>query len=204
MSTFPPTIPNGKPPLPYQFSQFLPAIYQTPDGEFLRQFLAGLEYLWGPMESFLEDVSVLYDTNRTPTDFLPWLSSWVGLVLDANWPERKQRLLIRKAVHLYQWRGTRRGIEEFLELYTGLRPQISEPFVGSLIGPETMIGPEAVIGDVPEHCFVVTVFVAEGEEVNERAIRAILDAEKPAHTAYDLHIERRSSTRGPSLAGAAR
>jgi phage tail-like protein len=186
-----PPEPNGKQPLPYTFSQFLPALYQSPDGEFLRRFLGGLEYLWTPMEGFLEDVSALYDTRQAPVEILPWLASWVGLVLDANWPENKRRLLVRKAVHLYQWRGTRKGIEEFLEVYTGIRPQISEPFQGSVIGPETVIGADAVIGDVPEHCFVVTVFVSEGEEINERAIRAILDAEKPAHTAYDLRIERR-------------
>jgi phage tail-like protein len=186
---------NGKGPLPRSFTEFLPSIYQTPDGEFIRQFLRGLEYLWGPVEEFLEDVSIPYDTRRTGVEFLPWLASWIGLRLNNNWPERKRRLLIRRAVDLYLARGTRRGMEEFLEIYAGIRPQIDEPFFGSPIAPETVIGENAIIGDIPEHCFVVTVFVPEGEEVDERAVREILDSEKPAHTAYDLRIERRSMQR---------
>ena len=184
---------STQPPLGYEFIQFLPGIYQTPDCEFLQQFLRGLETLWIPIEEFLTDVSVPFDTRRTPEDFLPWLASWVGILLNENWPESKRRLLIRSAVDLYQWRGTRYGLERFLEIYTGLTPQISEPFIGSLIGPETVIGQDAVIGDIPPHCFVVTVYVPERETANEAIIRGIIDAEKPAHTAYDVRIERRST-----------
>jgi len=184
---------NGRGPLPYHFLEYLPALYQDAECEFLHRFLAGLEVSWGPVERFLDDVSYVYDTRRAPTDFLPWLASWVGLRLNRNWPEHKQRELIRRAVRLYQIRGTRAGIEEFLEIYAGIRPQISEPLFGSPIGEETVIGENAVIGDIPEHCFVVTVFVPEGEEIDEAGIREILDSEKPAHTAYELRVERHSS-----------
>ncbi|MCC2669731.1 MAG: hypothetical protein K0Q72_2202, partial [Armatimonadetes bacterium] len=49
---------------------------------------------------------------------------------------------------------------------------------------------------IPEHCFVVTVFLREDEPSTaetEAAIRRILDQEKPAHTAYKLRLARRHS-----------
>lgn len=185
-----PLSPNGAGPLPYRFDGFLPALYQRPDCRFLHRFLAGLEPSWRGVESFLEDPSVPFDTRRAPAEFLPWLAGWIGLSLNQNWPERKQRVLLREAVDLYQMRGTREGIERFLEIYTGVRPLVVEPFVGSTLGPETVVGENAVIGDVPEHCFTVTVFVRSGEDVEESLVRDIVDMEKPAHTACDLRLVR--------------
>ena len=176
--------------LPFNIYQYLPSIYQRPECDFLRRFVEGLEETWIPIDAALIDPSVPYDTRRTPEDFLPWLASWVGLVLNQNWPERKRRTLIRRAVDLYLWRGTAKGISDYLEIYTGVRPQIAEPFQGSPIAAETVIGANAVIGDIPEHCFIVTVFVPDGEEVDEQIVREIIESEKPAHTAFDLRMER--------------
>jgi phage tail-like protein len=187
---------NGKPPLPYRFLDLLPSLYRDPqECAILHQFLFGLEQVWEPIEEFLDDVSKPYDTRRTRSEFLPWLADWIGIALDHRWDEAKQRRLLRRAVPLYQWRGTRRGITEFLEIYTGITPEITEPIKGTRFGPDALFG-RARIGDIPEHCFVVTVFLREDEPSTaetEAAIRRILDQEKPAHTAYKLRLARRHS-----------
>jgi len=67
-----------------------------------------------------------FDPRLTPTDFLPWLASWINLALDDDVPEPQVRLLIERAASLYRRKGTARAIVEFLEIYTGTRVQLTE------------------------------------------------------------------------------
>lgn len=191
---------TGHRPLPYHFHEFLPAIYQRPEGDFVRRFLSGLEPTWTDVEAHLADPSRLVSPRTAPDRFLPWLAGWIGLTLDQNWPERKQRLLLQEAVDLYQLRGTSAGLCRFLEIYTGVRPGIVEPFDGGTFGAGTLIG-QAILGDVPAHCFTVTVFLRPDEEVDEGLVEEIVEMEKPAHTACRIRCVR--LTAGPELPAAA-
>jgi phage tail-like protein len=62
------------------------------------------------------------DTRRGP-DFLTWLASWVGMVLDRQLPEAKRRRLLANATRLYHLRGTREGLWQQLLLFLGLEPE---------------------------------------------------------------------------------
>ncbi len=78
---------------------------------------------------------------RAPAAFLPWLASWVALVLDETWPVEKRREHISKAVELYRWCGTIRGIKTFVEIYTGMVPNIIEAFrSGWQVGVRSTVG----------------------------------------------------------------
>ncbi len=185
---------------------YLPAIYRevaTADPEapflyedppFFARYLRGFEDSLSPVQQMLDRAHQLFGAMSTPADFLPWLATWVSLTLDENWPELKRRRLIQEAVHLYQWRGTRYGLSRYLEIYTGIVPEINDqPFAGMRLGPATYLGRETQLGDVPAHTFVVTIAEAPGMRVNERTVRDIIEAEKPAHTAYRLRIVRRTA-----------
>jgi phage tail-like protein len=113
----------------------------------------------------------------TPPELLPWLASWLGLALDERWPEDQRRALILAAVDLYQWRGTRRGLSEFLRLYTGLTPEIVEPGVGRR-------------GATAADAFriIVRLKVPDPAQVDRAVIEAIIEAEKPAHIGYTLEV----------------
>lgn len=153
------------------------------------RFLRGFEDALLPIQEMLGEIEVAFDPAIAPPDFLPWLASWVALALDANWPELQRRRLIREAVDLYRWRGTRRGLTRYLEIYTGYEPEITDrPFVGMRLGDTTLMGRNALLGDTPPHTFVVTFSVPEPAAVNEHIVRSIIEAEKPAHTAYFLRI----------------
>jgi phage tail-like protein len=180
---------------------FLPSIYAGPsvspqarfqpyeDPPFFTRFLRGFEDAGEPVDNLLTRRERFYDLQTTPSDFLPWLSTWVSLTLDENWPELKRRRLIREAVDLYRWRGTKRGLSRYLEIYTGVVPQIDDqPFTGMRLGPETLLGQNAILGGVGVHTFVVTLAVENPKTVNEQIVRDIIESEKPAHTAYDLRI----------------
>jgi hypothetical protein len=56
------------------------------------------------------------------------------------------------------------------------------------IGPGTRLGWNTIIGDGADHVFRVILRVAEPAAVDAERVRAIIEAEKPAHAAYVLEI----------------
>ena len=184
----------------------LPSIYQeamadmrmelsAPDLPFFERYLVGLQDAVDPLREALHKLDALFGPYSTPPDYLVWLASWVCMPMDANWPEMKRRRLISEAVELFRWRGTKRGLSRFLEIYTGVRPIIhDQPQQGAALGPETLMGaPDTIIGDVPEHTFTVTLGVPNPAAVDEEVVHRIIQSEKPAHTAYRLLIVRRDA-----------
>jgi len=96
---------------------YLPAIFrETP---FLEMFLRPFEQALQNFHDRTGNISTCFDPFTTDADFLPWLASWVALVLDDEWPEEKKRLLISRTMDLYRGRGTVDSLKEYLEIYTG-------------------------------------------------------------------------------------
>ena len=171
---------------PSRYLQYLPAIYS--EDEFMGRFLKIFESVLAPVEQTVDQIPLYFDPKLAPEQLLPWLAFWLGLVLDEDWPAARRRRLVSQAAELYQWRGTRRGLETYLEIYTGVRPTITEHFGGIRLGEESRLGSNTILGDGRAHCFTVTLLVEGSSTVDEEKVRAIIEAEKPAHTAYDLEI----------------
>lgn len=184
-----------------RYLKHLPAIYD--DDDLMGRFLMLFESFWAPIEQQIDTLPLYFDPRMTPPELLPWLASWIDLVLDERWPEHRRRLLLRSAASLYRKRGTRQGLEEYLEIYTGERAKIIEHRAHDFrLGPEARLGPAVALGmtNVP-HTFSVILplrpisSAADEEErarrelERRRKIEAIIEAEKPAHTAYDLRLE---------------
>jgi phage tail-like protein len=188
------------------YLRYLPAIYQ--DDDLMGRLLMLFESFWAPIDGQIDNLSFYFDPRLTAPEFLPWLASWIDLVLDERWPEQKRRQLLSSAARLYRKRGTRQGLEEYVEIYTGERPQIVEHRAHNFrLGREARLGPSVALGTKNEpHTFTVTLRVppesaasaTEGGEAEghrsqarqrwRRQIEAIIDSEKPAHTSYTLVI----------------
>src|SRR5215831_117623 len=69
----------------------------------------------------------LFDPWTTPPEFLPWLASWVSLELPEIWDEYQCRKVTSEIVQIYLKRGLKRGLDEYLDLYTVAekRPRIA-------------------------------------------------------------------------------
>jgi phage tail-like protein len=107
-----------------RYLEYLPAIYS--ELPFLGRFLAPFEEVQAGFDALLSEIDLYFDPAHTDADFLPWLATWVALVLDDQWDEAKRRQLIAEAVELYRWRGTVYGLKRYLEIYTGRVPEIRE------------------------------------------------------------------------------
>ena len=169
-----PITPPGIPTDQSSYLKYLPSFLGG--NEFLGRFLLIFEQILTPLDRQIDQLYQYFDPRLAPPDFLPWLASWLGLVLDERWPEGQRRELIRAAVELYEWRGTRRGLSEFLRLYTGFTPEIVEPGVGK--------GAKAD----QAHRFIVRIKTDEPDKLDRALLMSIIDLEKPAHAGYKLEV----------------
>jgi phage tail-like protein len=177
------------------YLKYLPALYTDQD-EFMGRFLMLFESFWKPVDRQISDIPYYFDPKLAPPDLLPWLAAWVDLTLDEQWPEEKRRLLLLAMVQLYRRRGTRRGLQDYIEIYTGRKPQIAEHGAHNFqLSKSNRLGPSVALGrrNMP-HTFSVTMRLprAENEQADQerrRKIQAIIESEKPAHTSYTLNIE---------------
>jgi hypothetical protein len=158
----------------------------------------------------------LLDPAATPDELLPWLASFMGLVLDERWSAAQQRTLIAELANLWRAKGTVCGLSRFIEICVGVRPIIiekfrlrggggtvlgsdCEPFTSSVLGAGFRIGgsvSDAAKGPLAPseiqdafathaHRFTVMIPAALGGEQLE-TVRSILEAQRPAHTLYDV------------------
>ncbi|MCD4737677.1 MAG: hypothetical protein K8R89_00240 [Anaerolineae bacterium] len=174
------------------YLRYLPALYERDD--FMGRFLMLFESFWWPIERQIDNLPYYLDPRTAPVDLLPWLASWLDLVLDKRWPESKRRRLLQAAVSLYRRRGTRDGLADYLEIYTDVRPEIVEHRAENFVlGPEAQLGRGIALGtrNVP-HTFTVRLelppVAARAAKERRCMIEQIVAAEKPAHTAYMLDI----------------
>jgi phage tail-like protein len=171
---------------PSKYLKYLPALFS--EDEFVGRFLKIFESILTPIEQVIDQTDLYLDPKTAPEEFLPWLASWVDLVLDEGWPLEKRRQLIGAAVELYQLRGTRRGLREYLRIYTSVEPVIIEHYGGIRLGEQSQLGWNTILGDGQDHCFTVMLEMEDTSAVDLQKVRAIIEAEKPAHVAYELKV----------------
>jgi len=181
------------------YLKYLPALYDQ--DELMGRYLMLFESFWKPIETQIDHFHYYLDCQMTPLDFLPTLASWVSLELDERWSEDKRRLLVCAIVKIYRKRGTMWGLAKFLEIYTGVIPEIIEHRARNFaMGPLARLGQSMALGrnNLP-HTFTVKMALpplkAESESKRERleterlrTIERIITLEKPAHTGYNLEI----------------
>lgn len=91
--------------------------------------------------------------------FLQWLAGWLALVLKDDWELEKKREVIARIIPIYRMRGTKRGLEEYLEIYVGKRINIIEESEQFQVGITSQIGNKARVGGFPPYFFIVEVDV---------------------------------------------
>ena len=87
------------------YLKYLPAIYS--EGDFMGRFLMIFESVMRPIEEMVDNIAHYMDPDTAPEELLPWLASWVNLVLDESWPIERRRRLVKSGNR----ERTRRRIE---------------------------------------------------------------------------------------------
>ncbi|MDJ0632709.1 MAG: phage tail protein [Xenococcaceae cyanobacterium MO_188.B29] len=180
------------------YLDFLPAIYREVDliGRLLKVF----EQAFEPTVNALEVMWAYLDPLTAPESLLPFLAHWVGWELLSTIPLERQRYLIRHAISIYRWRGTKKGLRFYLHLYTGLPldedlPErekhicIEEAVGAGFVLGQANLGEDAVLGGGRPYHFTVRLRSSSDKPLDETLIRNIIDTEKPMWCTYDLYLE---------------
>jgi hypothetical protein len=134
------------------------------------------------------------------TAFVQWLGSWIGLALRPDRAERWNRELLRLAGRIWRQRGTKVGVEAFLNAYLSGEAEatvrdLSNPLQLGLV---STIGVDTIIcGDLPYYFSVDLVTDRRHSQLYHplglaqmvQAAHGALRQEKPAHTYYDLRLQ---------------
>jgi phage tail-like protein len=156
------------------------------------QLLDGMQRYFDPGPEYFTDPNKVTDFNRAPSEFLAWLAGWVALFLRDDWTDDHKRKFIAKAVQLYRLRGTKAGVTQFVQTYTGGPPvEISEQGSGFQIGVHSQVGVDTILdGDAP---FFFRVKLTSSDPVGfhkqEQIVKEIIELQKPAHTSFNLTVE---------------
>jgi phage tail-like protein len=182
---------------------------------FLRRYLSMADGVLDELDGAAARREVLLDPRGAPGEALPWLASFLGLVLDERWPEGVRRQAIDEAPWLFRRRGTVPGLRRFVEIYTGGPVMVVEHFrlrslggelVGSdspafsrsVLGAGLRVGgavgsedPRPLEGDAEDafrtHAHRFTVLVGRDlDDEGRRVVERIIEVHRPAHTAWEL------------------
>ncbi len=180
------------------YLDFLPAIYREVDliGRLLKIF----EQAFEPTVDAFEAMWAYLDPLTAPESLLPFLAHWVGWELLSTIPLERQRYLIRNAISIYRWRGTKKGLRFYLHLYTGLpldedSPErekhicIEEAVGAGFVLGRPNLGEDTVLGGGRPYHFTVRLRSIPDQPLDETLIRKIIDTEKPTWCTYDLYLE---------------
>lgn len=180
------------------YLDFLPAIYREVD--FIGRLLKVFEQTFEPTVDAFEVMWAYLDPLTAPESLLPFLAHWVGWEILNTIPVERQRYLIRNAISIYRWRGTKKGLRFYLHLYTGLPldedlPErekhicIEEALGAGFVLGQANLGEDAVLGGGRPYHFTVRLRSIVDRPLDEILIRQIIDTEKPTWCTYDLYLE---------------
>ena len=139
-----------------------------------------------PSEALIARLDSIFNPFRTSDSFVTFLARWLDLerIFDgagapgSNWRSPIStglvclRALTASASYLSQWRGTKKGLDHFLEIAIGTQGVIIE---------EQVIGVDGA--PIPFHLRVVA---PESTKPHRSLIERIIESEKPAYVTYEL------------------
>lgn len=184
-----------------RYLDFLPQIYREID--FVGRFLQIFEATFEPDVQILANLWAYLDPLTAPKGMLDFLAYWVGWRMQPYVSLERQRYLIRNALEIYRWRGTRRGLRLHLHLATNLPLDehleneddkhigIYEFFSRGFVLGETRLGHDAFLGGVRPFHFTVYLRPEADYPVDEQLVRTAIEQAKPAFCSYELFLQPR-------------
>lgn len=165
----------------YSLMGSVPGLYQ--DDDFFKDMVGGFDSVLAPIQAVVDDLEVYVDPATAPPDVLEWVGTWLGLTVNRRWPVHRRREFVARAMSVYLWRGTKRGIEEAVELYTGVRPKVTDSG-GTSASPEPL-------GDLPGTAKrqVKVVVRTSDPSIDEQLVDRIVADVKPAHVHHTVKVE---------------
>jgi phage tail-like protein len=147
------------------------------DDDFFIRFTSIFQELATTMLDGADNIPNVVDVTVAPDAMVRWLGSWIGVrSIDSSLPDGLQRRIVREAGQILAWRGTRRGLTQFLELLTGGPAEVEDSGGIFVAGAG---------GDRPPH---VRMKVQSTGWISERDFLGLVEDELPANVTYELYV----------------
>lgn len=169
---------------PHPLARMLPALFQ--EDPVALALVSALDTVLAPVLNTLDSLDAYVDPALAPADFVEWLSAWVGMSFEEALPADRQRELVAEAVALYRRRGSAGGIRDLVALHTGARPADVEVRDSGGVAWSGVPGHTFAGGSVPS--LTVRVRVPDPRAVDERRLRALVGAVRPAHVPFSVEV----------------
>lgn len=106
----------------------LPELYRRDMGNdsFLDRFLAIFQSVYDDISGQIKEFVNCLDPGVAEKDLLYLLAAWLDVEEPYMWTEKQLRYLLAHTKEFFEARGTAKGIEMFVELYTGEAPFVIE------------------------------------------------------------------------------
>lgn len=166
---------------PHPLGGYLPALYQ--EDEFAQAWLSGLDQVLAPIFNSLDNFDAYLDPRLTPSDFLDWLASWMGLVADETWPVERRRAFVSSASDLYRMRGTAKGLAAHVRIFSGGEVEVVEHGGSAWSGTTGGSLPGSAGFDM-----VVRVQTPDPSAIDLARLDALVAAAKPAHLTHKVEV----------------
>ncbi len=171
------------------YMEYLPAVYSEnqKSKEFLERFLALFQTFFLSTEKKIDNISRYFDVDAVSGEYLLWIAEWLSISYDTNWSEDKLKKLIKKAPQLYKKRGTRLGISELVELFSGEKPVIVEQFQFKYIKDKNLVNDLGMLYGEDSFTFHI---ILRPDQIKDKSqlsvLKRLVEANTPAHTKVNI------------------
>lgn len=166
---------------PHPIGLELPGLFH--DDDFTQRFCSALDEVLSPVFVTLDAIEAYVDPWLAPDDFLNWLSEWLGIEVEQDLAEDRKRAMVARAMHLYGWAGTARGLADLVETYTGVRPEVTDSG-----GASWSSAPGGDFPGSPDMTVKITLRVDDPSTIDEHRVQRLLRQSVPAHVSASLEI----------------
>lgn len=158
------------------------------DDDFFVRFVSLFQEVATTLLSGADNVPSTVDVTVAPPELVRYLGSWLGVsAIDPSLPEELQRRLVRQAGRTLAWRGTRKGLEGFLEVVTGAPAVVEDS--GAILREPIDTASSNGSGPSPVGARTVTIHLASlGWMTAEDFVTLVAD-EIPANVSWTLFVD---------------
>jgi phage tail-like protein len=150
------------------------------DDDFFIRFVSLFQELATTVLDGVDNVPNVVDVTVAPAPMVRWLGSWIGVDnIDSSLPVELQRRIVQESAQILSWRGTHRGLVQFLELVTGGPVEVEDS------------GGIFVAGEGGNRAPHVRMRVESTGWVREDEFAALVVDELPANVTYELFVRDR-------------
>ena len=166
------------------------------EDDFLARFLRIFQTVADTLLHQVDTLPHMFDPAVAPDGMVRLMGAWLGVdFIDSYLPDDVQRRIVREYSSLVQWRGTRQGVRQLIEMISGEPATVEDS------------GGVYVEGESPGNPPHVKLTVASTGWATEVDLLRIVESELPASVTYELwvgdrlldHPERRRAERQGEL-----